>query len=316
MLYKRKELPKRSKDDDRNAIKRYMHKFAWQRNEIKRLKWHEKDFLFSRMFIMTYDGGKHFDMLSIPEAKEWVFDHLLLVYLGTSRKIDFSVPARDYYGKIPNGLKQRHMAFFWKRMEEWKQELESGKGVYCSILRNEYNRKIAYYKSLSIPSQQKIQRQVYVRATFYHIYYIIRTYFDETPGKFEMEEIDGFKVVADIYTYCHVLSRHYFWMMREGGATLNDDIEMLDIKELPKSMLNMVRKYCSCVHLTRQTEYLLFDYNQTKYILWFHQYGYVASANIEGFQIRSFYKCESEQDLLKYEGKQMYRIDENLVCFA
>lgn len=315
MLYRRKELPKRSKDDNRVAITRYMHKFVHQRNEVKRFKWHEKHFLFTCMYVMTYDGGKRFDLLSIPEAKEWAFDYLLLIYLGKNRKIDFSVPARDYNGRISNSLKRKHMTFFWKCMDEWKQKLESGEGVYCGILRNEYQRKIAWYERMPITKPQKIQRQVYVLATFFHIYYIIRMYFDEIPGKFEMEEIDGFKVVADIYTYCHVLSRHYFWMMREGGATLNDDIEMLDIKDLPKSLLSMVRKYCSCVHLTRQTEYLLFEYNQTKYVLWFHQYGYVSSAKIEGLQIRSFYKCESEQDILKYKGKRMHRIDENLVCY-
>lgn len=315
MLYKREQLPKHSFDDGRVAITRYMHKFTYQRNEIKRLKWHEKHFLFTCMYVMTYDGGKRFDLLTIPEAKEWVFDHLLLIYLGTNRKIDFSVPAQDYYGKIPDRLKRKHMVFFWKCMEEWKQELESGRGVYGGILRNEYHKKIAYYEQMSIPKPQKIQRQVYVRATFFHIYYIIRMYFDEKPEKYEMEVIDGFNVVADIYTYCHVLSRHYFWMMREGGATLNDDIELLETSELPKSLLNMVQKYSSCIPLTRQVEYLLFEYRHTKYILWL-KFGHIESANIEGFQIRSFYKCETEKDILKFEGTTMHKIDESLVCFA
>lgn len=315
MLYKRLELPKHAKDDNRVAITRYLYKFVNQRSEIKRLKWHEKDYLFSHLRIITFDGGKRYDLLTIPEAKEWAFDYILLIYLGANRKIDFSRQAYDYYGRVPDARMKQHRNFFWKRMKEWKQELESGKGVYCGILRNEYQRKIKSIEQMPITEFQKNQKRLYVRATFFHIYYIIRMYFDENPNKYDMEEIGGYQVVADVYSYCHVLSRHYFWLMQEGGASLNDDIPILDIKNLPYSLLNMVKLYCTQASITPQTECLLLEYDHVNYILWL-KYGRIASANIDGFQIRSFYKCETEKDICKYDGKTAFEIGEKLKCYA
>lgn len=314
MLYKRMELLKHAKDDNKVAITRYLYKFLNQRNEIKRLKWHEKDYLFSHLRIITFDDGRAYDLLTIPEAKEWAFDYILLIYLGASRKIDFSRPAYDYYGRIPKARKIQHRNFFWKRMDEWNQELESGKGVYCGVLRTEYQRKIKSIERM-LTELQKNQKRLYVQATFFHIYYIIRMYFDEKPNKYDMEEIGGYHMVADVYSYCHVLSRHYFWLMQEGGASLNDDIPILDIKNLPDSLLNLVKLYCTRAIINQQSEYLLFEYDNVKYILWV-QYGNLDSVKIEGFRIRTFYKCESEMDLDKYKGKIALKIDEKLKCYA
>lgn len=315
MLYKRKDLPERTSKQAQIAVQRYLYKFYNHRSEIKKLKWHEKHYLFSCMHTMTYNGGEKFDMLSIPEAREWAFDYLLLIYIGKSRKIDFSVPARDYRGRVSESRKRKHMAFFWKCMDEWQNELESGKGIYCSVLRTEYLRKVKWYESKPIPSSIKRQRIVYMRATFFHIYSIIRMYFDEKPDKYAIETIRGYHVIADIYTYCHVLSRHYFWLISEGGASLNDDIDILDMNNLPDSLLNLVHLYSLCTPLTPNTEYLLFAHKGIKYIMWL-RYGTVASAGMKGFQIRSFYKCETEQDLQKYEGKYMRKIARNLICYA
>ena len=315
MLYKRAELPKHSKDDNRVAISRYLYKFLNHRNEITRLKWHEKDYLFSHLRIMMFDNGKRYDLLTIPEAKEWAFDYILLIYLGTSRKIDFSKPAYDYDGFIPKCRKISHRNFFWKRMREWKQELESGKGAYCGVLRNEYLRKIRSIAQMPITEFQKNQKRLYTQATFFHIYYIIRMYFDEKPSKCEIENIGGFNIVADVYSYCHVLSWHYFWLMQEGGASLNDDLPILNIRELPKSLLNIVRLYCNEAQINPQTEYLLFEYNQVKYILWL-QYISINSSIGYGFQIRSFYKCESDQDLDKYKGRMKRKLTEDMFCYV
>ena len=314
MLYKRVDLPKHMNDDGRIAIKRYLYRFFHQRKEIGRLKWHEKDFLFNCMYIMTYDGDKKFDLMSVPEAQDWFFNHLILIYLGENRRIDFSKPAYDYYGPVPNSLKKKHSDFFWKSMAEWKVNLESGKGKYYGVLRTEYFRKINYVNGLNISKQQKLQKLLYFRATFYYIYYIIRMYFDENPQKYEIEVINDYNVVADIYSYCHVLSRHYFWLMVEKGASLNENIPILDIKNLPHSLLTLVRQSSKVISLNLQTEYLLFEYNGTKYIMWL-KYKTIDGTNVKAFHIRSCYKCTEDYDLSKYEDKIAYNIGENLFCY-
>lgn len=315
MLYKRSELPKHINDNGRIAIKRYLYRFFHQRKEIGRLKWHEKDFLFNCMYIMTYDDDKKFDLMSVPEAQDWFFNHLILIYLGENRRIDFSKPAHDYYGLVPKELKKKHQTFFWKKLGVWKDELELGKGKYCGILRNEYFRKLDNLNRMSIPKVQKIQKQIYIRATFYYIYYIIRMYFDEKPEKYDLEVISDINVVADIYSYCHVLSRHYFWLMTDNGASLNEDIPILDIKNLPQSLLKLVRLHCKVTPLNITTEYLLFEYDHVKYILWL-KYKKIDNTNIMGLHIRSFYKCIVECDLDKYQGKRIEKIEENLFCYV
>ena len=70
--------------------------------------------------------------------------------------------------------------------------------------------------------------------------------------------IAGFDIYADIYTYCHVMSRHYFPHMNNGiGGTLNDNIPYIDIFELPSSLLRLVCEYATVGDITENTEYIL-----------------------------------------------------------
>lgn len=318
MLYGRNELPKSVADDKHVAISRYMFKFFNHRTEISRLKWHEKFYLFSHMYIMTDDNGKKFDLFQIPEAQEYMFDYLTLIYCGKSSVIDFTRRAFDYYGEIPEATRKKHSEYFWKRLNEWRVELSSAKGIYLGLINVEYQRKLSlwreYRKAKRITAQKLVQKEKYMLAAFHHIYYMVRLYYDEKTDKFDLINVDDFDVVSDIYTYCHVLSRHYFPVMMDEAATLNDDIPILDIKNLPHSLLKLVQSYCKNKALTTDNEYLLFEYTNQKYILWL-KYGFVSSAKVNGFQIRSFYFCQERRDLDKFVGKTRVAIDNNLSCY-
>lgn len=318
MLYRRVELPKSMADDKHVAIKRYMFKFFNHRTEISRLKWHEKFYLFSHMYIMTDDNGKRFDLFQIPEAKEYMFDHLTLIYCGESMVIDFTRRSFDYYGEIPRLMKVKHSKYFWKWLNEWRQDLSSAKGMYLGVIDVEYKRKLSLWrgfrKAKRMTAQKLVQVEKYMLATFHHIYCIVRLYYDEKIDKFDFINVNGFDVVSDIYTYCHVLSRHYFPGMMDEDATLNDDIPILDIKNLPLSLLKLVQFYGMNKALTTDNEYLLFEYGNQKYILWL-KYGFVTSAKVNGFQIRSFYSCREQRDLDKFVGKTRVAVDNNLSCY-
>lgn len=260
MLYKRIDLPKSIADDKHVAINRYMYKFFNHRKEIAHLKWHEKFYLFSHMYIMTDDYGKKFDLFLIPEAKEYMFDYLTLIYCGKSSVIDFTQKALDYYGEIPKSTRALHCKYFWKWLNEWRVELQSARGVYLGIINVEYERKMSlwreYRKAKKISAQKLVQKEKYILATFHHIYCMIRLYYDEKADKFDLINIGGYYVVADIYSYCHVLSRHYFPVMMGEDATLNDDIPILDVKNLPLSLLTLVQSYGEKKALTGGTEFL------------------------------------------------------------
>ena len=58
MLYTRTELKEMNTFEKcKIPLERYMHKFVCERKNIKRLKWHEKNFLFDNMRILRDDNN-------------------------------------------------------------------------------------------------------------------------------------------------------------------------------------------------------------------------------------------------------------------
>lgn len=112
MLYTRTELKEMNTFEKcKIPLERYMHKFVCERKNIKRLKWHEKNFLFDNMRILRDDNNnKVFDIFSIKEAKDYAFNLLILIYAtGKDGIIDFSkmfmIMMVIYWMKRKNGIK-------------------------------------------------------------------------------------------------------------------------------------------------------------------------------------------------------------------
>lgn len=125
-----------------DILKRYIYKFEYHRSEIKRLKWHEKDFLFEHMRMLTKDNDNYkIDLLNIPEAKDFVFYMLILIYTSERQTIDFSMSAHDAFGKISKKRKIQHKDFFYRCLTEWTNLLNSGKGPYMTVLKPLYQTK-------------------------------------------------------------------------------------------------------------------------------------------------------------------------------
>lgn len=79
-------------------------------------------------------------------------------------------------------------------------------------------------------------------------------------------------------------------------------------------MLDIVESCSSYVPLEKYTEFYLMIINGVKYILWL-KYGLIDSAKHEGFQIRSFYNCVKDTELILFENKKRHRIHPNFyVC--
>lgn len=83
-----------------------------------------------------------------------------------------------------------------------------------------------------------------MRATFYHVYYHVRKYFDEMNVKAETCVIGGINFYADIYSYAHILTRHYYPKMNNSvGGSLNNKIPVLDVWNMPSSLLELIKQY-------------------------------------------------------------------------
>ena len=318
MLYTRQELTQKGFIDSRVAVQRYLHKYLNHRKEISKLKWHEKDFFFEHLQILKNDKGElGFDICSIPEAKEYLLYKLILIYASDNNTIDFNKKAFDYYGEIKKNKKKQHQQIFARLLADWTNELKDGKGQYLLVIKPLYEKKLKELCRLKtekvIDSRTFTLRDIYMRATFYHVYYLVRKYFDEMKVKADSCVICGINFYADIYSYAHILTRHYYPKMNLGiGGSLNGDIPVLDVRNMPFSVLELVKRYAEKNTITMSTEYLLFIVDGEKYILWL-KYGKIALlSNLTGMEIRSFYHCEEHQDLEKFKGKTVIEIDKHL----
>lgn len=319
MIYTRAELEHMKFEECVVAMQRYLHKYVNDKRNFKRLKWHEKDFFFRHLQILKDDkGNKGFDLLNIPEATDFLFEKIIITYANNG-DFDFTRKTNDYDGLIKDKLQQKYRDLFWKELDSWRRDMEHHKGAYDSVIFPMRNYKFKELDDLcnhcKITKQELIKRKVFIDAVFFHICYKAKYYYDELKNKSIHQMIVGFDFYADIYTYCHVMSRHYFPQMNNRiGGTLNDEIPYIDIFELPSSLLRLVCEYATVGNITENTEYILFEMDGSKYILWI-KYG-ISSEGEKQFQIRSFYKCTEQRDIIKFEGLTKTHIRENLYAYV
>lgn len=318
MMYTRTELKYKDFEECSVVMQRYLHKFVNDKKNFKRLKWHEKDFFFRHLQTLNDGkGNKIFDLLNRPEATDFLFEKIIVTYANNG-DFDFTRKTNDYDGLIKNKLQQKYRDIFWKELNSWRQAIEDHKGVYESVIYPMRNTKFkeleGLYYNRKITKQILLKRRNFNDAVFFHICYKAKCFFDELKNKSIHQMIAGFDFFADIYTYCHVMSRHYFPQMNNGiGGTLNDYIPYIDIFELPSSLLLLVCEYATVGNITENTEYILFEMDGTKYMLWI-KYG-ISQEGTKQFQIRSFYKCTEQRDILKFEGLTKMHIRENLYAY-
>lgn len=325
MLYSRSELSQNFVESN-VAMQRYLQMFSYERKEIAKLKWHEKDFVFQNMRCLFDNKGKPaFDLLDISEAEDYVMYFLILMFASNDGTIDFNKEIRDYYGIIPEKRKEQYVNRYLVGIEKWSKLLDNtGGDPYLTVLNPLYKRKCkkleCLYLSNAISLDDFNERILYMKSMFFHTMYNARVYFDEKPrnSKCVHEVINGFDVYADIYTYCHVLIRHYYPQMNiDGiGGTLNSNIKAVEMSDLPASLLRLVRLYSEFSSLTPQTQHLLYEFEGEKYIMWLKYKNLGYKEKEKGIRICSFYKCSDLQDLDKYVDKTPHNIIKDLIVYT
>lgn len=324
-LYSRSELSQNFVESN-VAMQRYLQMFSYERKEIAKLKWHEKDFVFQNMRCLFDNQGKPaFDLLDIPEAEDYVMYLLILMFASNDGTIDFNKEIRDYYGIIPEKRKEQYVNRYLVGIEKWSKLLDNtGGDPYLAVLNPLYRRKYKELEGLYLCNAINLddfnERILYMKSMFFHTMYNARVYFDEKPrnSKCVHEVINGFDVYADIYTYCHVLIRHYYPQMNiDGiGGTLNSNIRAVEMSDLPVSLLRLVRLHSEFSSLTPQTQYLLYEFEGEKYIMWLKYKNLGYKEKEKGIRICSFYKCSNLQDLDKYVDKTHHNIIKDLIVYT
>lgn len=274
MIYDYIQLQNLRSEGNKTPLERYLHKFLNQRKEIRKLKTHEKDYLFHNMSILRDENDKKsFDIVSIKEASEYNFYYLILTY---SENLDFDKPTQNYLGQIISRKdmeddKVHYDGYF----TDWKKQLESSKGRYCSIIYIELNRRL---KELNVEYEDgRIDKTIfdyqtkYLYTVSFFIYYKVKLFFDGMAEKYILLKVFGENIVINIYSFVHILFRHYFPSMDigKGNRSINTHLPFLDINNLPLSLYSFITKYFSFdkTALTPSREYLLFSFNSEKHII-------------------------------------------------
>lgn len=305
-LYSRKELAHISFNDIQVPLSRYLYKFENQRKEIARLKLHEKDFLFRAMrSLHTAGGGRAYNVYRIPELKECLFYWLILLHSNINMQFEGYVPGP---GHIPLTVseKRKNKRYFYECLQVWKNQISAAKGPYMSVVSPAINEKLKNWREYaaenSLSAEKLKQKEIFIYACFFDIYYHVKLYFDELPQPYVMRRINGFDVVFNVYSYVHIYSRHYIPNMNQdlGTVSLNPEIAAIDLDELPDSIFSLLERYNESNPIKTETEYCLFTHKGSCYILWL-KYKKLNETKDYGLEVRSFYRCTEERDIEKFK---------------
>jgi hypothetical protein len=104
-------------------------------------------------------------------------------------------------------------------------------------------------------------------------------------------------------------------MNRGLENTMNSNIPCIDIDYFQESIQDLIVKYFTYNPvLDSQKKYLLYQICGEKYIIWIKYKKLNEISHKEGFEVRSFYKCEKEIDILKYQGTKEVEFDKDCYC--
>lgn len=316
MLYTSNDLNSPKWKESAVPLQRYLHKYHM--NEINKLKHHEKDFLFRSMLYIrnATDNKSPFNLYKIPEAKEFLFYKIILTY--GKGVIDFNGVFYDYNGKItPNSLR-RDKRFFHEYLSIWDNQLTAGKGAYLSVLKPMFLYKVKETNALeaegTLTKVECKNRIKYLKAIFFFIYYKVKYFFDEKRSTYIQRNILGYEFIANTYTFCHILSRHYIPSLNDiFGVSLNTENLLIDIQKMPESIMNIVNSYFTVKGtLDKKMEYILIKIDNEPYIIWLKYKKLNELKQKEGFEIRTFYKPLAKEISEKFEGKSKVKYNEQL----
>lgn len=313
MLYTNAQL-KSPSIDHKIAMSRYLYKYLNQKKEFHRLKHHEKDYAFSWMRTITdANNQKVFDLYLESEAAEYIFYSIILTF---RENVDgFMGRLYGPFGKLPKEQINKDQTFFNNYLQIWKSQTTQHKGPYMAIIVPMLYQKLKELEKICASIDEYKIRERYCYAVFFYIYYRAKLYFDEKHHKFITFNILGFDFVLNIYTFCHIFTRHYIPSLNRGlPNTMNDDIPFIDVNNFFDSLKMLIDSYYRTnPTLTSNTEFMLFKIKGDPYIIWI-KYKNIDGLNTMGFEVRSFYKCADINDLSRFKNTTEIKLFENCMC--
>ena len=213
--------------------------------------------------------------------------------------------------------------FFEQLYSEWKFKLRSKKGKYFGIINVELERrlkkmKFAYNEGTSEFEFEYQVKFLYVVAFF--IYYKVHYFFDGEPNKCKNLKHYDEVIVVNIYSFVHVLFRHYFpgLSIKNDDRSLNKEINFLNINYFPEAIVEFLGKLLLKLKqpLNPKREYILFSYKGDKYVIWLKYKSLIEMGGEMGFHFRTLYRVEQENDLQLFKFKKQLLINKDVKIFV
>lgn len=159
-------------------------------------------------------------------------------------------------------------------------------------------------------------REIYCYSVFFYTFYRARLFFDEKEKKCLIFNVGKYYFVENIYTFCHVFTRHYVPSLNRGLLnTINDNIPFIRIHTFLEDIKDLIVLYFHIFpFLSERTEYLLSKFEGIRYIIWIKYKRLDELSKEKGFEVRTFYKCEKGNDIALYKNTIDVEIQDGLVC--
>jgi hypothetical protein len=320
MLYHSNVLRNLSGEDDVTAIKRYFHKI--NKGETGKLCPHECEFIALRFrHIYKDDDNTDNPVLAIDPydqhfLSEAVFKYLVLIYF---ENLDFLRPVLGATREMSYEEILRDKKKFYELLQHWQIRLRSNKND-----RFLHEVKLEYLRKLAIIKRQKLNGllgyHMYLRKCLeqellaFYIYFTVKSYFKNLQTTYIQTQAYGQRFVVNIYSYVHILSRHYIPKFNgiDTEKTFNNSLSFIDPFNLPSSLIQIVDDYFQHVpqNFILNQEYMLFAYQRQRYIIWWKLKTIQEINNEISYEIRTLYRVHRLNDLAKFNNTTLFeRVD-------
>ena len=298
-----------------NAFIVYLNVFLKNKKAFDKLKPHEKHFLFSWLETITYRGNL-LDLYKLPEAHEYLFYNIIVIY---KKGVIELLNGSNNGSPIGMPKEKRIIVEFYKTYyHQWVKQVNSNKGWYFPILTKEIKRKLEETKGLKLNPVKFTNRATIYYSCFFFIYYKAKLFFEEQGTDHFIFELGGYRFVANVFTFCHILSRHYIPTMNEeldvsfNGTALFDDCNNIipSIKNLLVSYFEKTSKF----NMKKNNGYILFKNKDDKYIMRIKCRKMSCLSNGIGYEIRTFFKCEKDAELSLFSNTTDISLNNNWIC--
>lgn len=322
MLYSKQELSSLSDVKREEATSRYLHKCV--KKETRKFLPHECEHLTSLLPSITTDPDVFvpaFNIYELDYLSEALFKKLILTYLDN---LDFLSPVYNGVKNLNTKEIERDKTAFQKLVKAWEDRLKTGqKDPYLHEVRLEYCRKLKIlekqYKDHLYGYLLYKRKVLEQKTSSFYVYFTVKSFFKNFKSDYVLFNAFGKTFSVNIYSYVHILSRHYMPKMNgiDHERSFNREISFINPFYLPEGIQVLISKYQSHARNGFQLncEYMIFKEGSHHYILWWKVKKLAELKFKLGYEVRSFYRVYLQRDIDKIKDKEAVVIDSELIFY-